>query len=151
MPIGIWQHRAADRLCLCAPAILCASLWPIASLADGALAVGMPADVAKQAIAIGHAVNYASKAEAEAIALEACRGTQGAPQSTRDLCKVISSFRGECLSVAIDPEEGTPGVGWSVAPTRSAAQNDALARCRYTAGDRWRYCQVAVTRCDGQP
>jgi hypothetical protein len=151
MPFGALDQRGSCRRASL-PALALAALWPMAAAAEGALAVGMPADVAKQAIAIGHAVNYATRAEAEAVALEACRRTEGAPQSTRDLCKVISSFTGECFAIALDPEEATPGVGWEVAATRSAAQIGAMARCRYTAGARRQdFCQIAITRCDGQP
>jgi hypothetical protein len=59
--------------------------------ADAALAVGQPADVAKQGLAVGWAVNHASKEAAEKEALARCREFREAPQATREACRVVET------------------------------------------------------------
>lgn len=125
--------------------------WTLPALADGALAIGLPANVAQEGVAMGYAVNHKTRAEAEARALQECKQSPGAPESTRELCKVIQSFSSECVSIAMDPGDGTPGVGWAVTASRQTAETTAMARCLETAGpDRQQFCQTQVTRCDGQ-
>jgi hypothetical protein len=119
--------------------------------ADAALALGRPADVGKQGIAIGWAVDHGSRAAAEAEALARCRGFRDAPQSTRDLCRVVQTFAGSCLAVALDPESGTTGVGWGVHQDRDWAEDAALEACAEASSPRRRdACRVAVIRCDGR-
>jgi hypothetical protein len=119
--------------------------------AEAALAVGLPGDVAKQGLAMGWALNYPSKEKAQAEALKRCRNFQDAPQSTKDLCKIIESFRQRCLAVALDPENGTTGVGWAVAKDQKQAEGLAMDRCVDTSEKRRRdFCRVTLTRCDGK-
>jgi hypothetical protein len=119
--------------------------------ADAALALGRPADVTSQGIAIGWAVDYGSRAAAEAEALARCRGFRDAPQATRDLCRVVESFAGSCLALALDPEPGTTGVGWGVHKDRDWAEDAALEACAKASAPRRREaCRVAVVRCDGR-
>lgn len=119
--------------------------------ADAALAVGLPGDVAKQGLAMGWALNYPSKEKAQAEALKRCRNFQDAPQSTKDLCKIIESFRQRCLAVALDPEIGTTGVGWAVAKDQKQAEDLAMDRCIDTSEKKRRdFCRVTLTRCDGR-
>jgi Domain of unknown function (DUF4189) len=119
--------------------------------ADGALAVGLPADVARQGVAMGWAINFSSRQEAQAQAMKDCRNFKDAPEATRSLCKVVESFRGQCVAIALDPELGTPGVGWAVAGAQPAAEGAAMAACVASAGrDRQKNCEVAVAKCDGR-
>jgi hypothetical protein len=119
--------------------------------AEAALAVGQSADVAKQGVAVGWAVDYPSKAAAEAEALVRCRAFKDAPQGTRDLCRIVESVRDTCLAVALDPDRGTTGVGWGVHKKREWAEDAAMEKCAEAAGPRRRAsCQVALVRCDGQ-
>jgi hypothetical protein len=125
--------------------------WPQTSVAEGALAIGLPGDVANEGVAIGWVINSDSKGTAHERALRRCLDFTDAPADTRALCRVIKTFRGECLAIAIDPESGTPGVGWAVAISMPAAETDALAACARTAGAaRQQYCRVTVSGCDGQ-
>jgi hypothetical protein len=118
---------------------------------DGALAVGQPADVGRQGIAIGWAVEYGSKQAAEAEALARCRAFRDAPQSTRDLCRIVESVRDACLAVALDPDPGTIGVGWGVHPNKEWAEDTAMDKCAETSAPKRREsCRVAFTRCDGR-
>ena len=123
-------------------------LQPHAGNADGALAVGLPGDVAKQGVAIGYALNYNAKEAAQAEALKRCREFADAPQPTRDLCKIVENFRDRCMAIALDPETGTTGLGWAVAKKQDAAEELAMEKCADTAGKRRGFCRVTFTRCD---
>lgn len=120
--------------------------------ADGAIAVGLPQDVAKDGVAIGTSWNYANPDGANARAMQECLSFQDAPADTRKLCRIVQTFSRECVAVAIDPEAGTPGVGWSVAATQPTAEDTAILNCRNTAGpERQEHCKVTVSHCDGTP
>ena len=107
-------------------------LRPDTGNADAALAVGLPADVAKQGVAMGYALNYANKEEAQAEALKRCRAFRDAPQATRDICKIVENFRDRCMAIALDPDTGTTGLGWSVAKKQEHGRRDRHGRvCRH--------------------
>lgn len=126
------------------------ALWPTACLAEGALAVGDTGSIANDGIAMGWTVGYRTQEEAQRLALEQCRNFRDASQGARDRCAIVEEFRSACLSISLDPEAGTPGVGWAVAPTEQEAIDTALERCRQTAGaDRVQFCQTTMSRCDG--
>ena len=126
-----------------------AVLRPDMGRADAALAVGLPADVAKQGIAMGYALNHATKEAAQAEALKRCREFRDAPQSTRDLCKIVENFRDRCVAIALDPDIGTTGLGWAVAKKQEMAEEIAMEKCVDTAGKKRRdFCRVTFTRCD---
>lgn len=128
--------------------VFAAFLHPAIAKADGALAIGLPSDVARDGVAFGWAVRL-PRVDAERVALEQCRTAQGVPDSARSLCRVFETFSGSCLAVALDPEDGTPGFGWAVAPTKSAADAQAMGDCQRTAGPaRQAFCVVSVSDCD---
>ena len=124
-------------------------------IADGALAIGLPADVARSGFASGNGINAPNTDAARAQALEGCRGSVGASEDARKLCKVIATFHDQCFAIALDPADGTPGVGWAVAASQDAANARALAQCRKTAGaKREKFCIIPDDRgtsggCDG--
>ncbi len=119
--------------------------------ADSALAVGQPTDIAKQGLAMGWAFNYSSKETAQAEALKRCRGYRDAPQATRDLCKIVESFKDSCMAIALDPDFGTTGLGWNVQKNQEWAEDAAMDKCRETSEPkRKNFCRVTVTRCDGK-
>ena len=133
---------------LLAAAILVAALHPALARADGALAIGLPADVAGDGVAFGWAVRL-PRSEAERVALEQCRGVPGVSEETRALCRVVRSFADSCVAVALDPEDGTPGFGWAVAPSKSDAETQAMGDCRRSAGEtRQSFCAISVSDCD---
>jgi hypothetical protein len=134
---------------LLAIASIAAGLSPPESLAEGALAIGHPVDVAKDGFAFGLSYNYATQADAEANALRLCRNAK-ATKKSRSLCTVIENYSNRCMAVAIDPADGTPGVGWGGGDNLGEAESEALFECRSTAGpDRQGACQVSVSDCDG--
>jgi hypothetical protein len=119
--------------------------------ADAALAVSQVGDVARQGVAIGWAVDYASRQAAEKEALARCRAFPDAPQATREACRVVETFSDRCLAVALDPAAGTAGAGWGVHKNRDWAEDEALERCAEASTPKRREsCRVALVRCDGQ-
>ncbi|MGB6542367.1 MAG: DUF4189 domain-containing protein [Xanthobacteraceae bacterium] len=136
----------------------CHSLAP-PTIAEGALAVSLHADVAKIGWTYGRTFNKKNEEEARTAALEACRTTPDATNKPqlRQLCVVVGVFHDRCVAVAWDAAAGTPGVGWAISPTKQEAENQALANCREKAGaSRRDFCKVDMghgsapgTLCDG--
>jgi hypothetical protein len=140
---------------LVAAAILFTALPVTPSPADSALALGLPADVVHEGFASGFTLNAPNMDAARQSAIAGCQKSVGASEAARNLCKVVATFRNQCFAVAIDPADGTPGVGWSIAENQKMADAQAIAQCRTTAGaDRVQFCVVMEGRgtnrgCDG--
>lgn len=118
--------------------------------AEGALAIGMTADLRK-GFSVGWSADFQDVAEARADVLKRCRAQEAAPQEIRDLCRVFETFRDQCVSIALDPKDGETGTGWSVADTREIAEREALAACRNTASrNRQKECRILTGGCDGK-
>jgi hypothetical protein len=116
--------------------------------ADGALAVGSTADVAKDGIAVGTSINYKTADEARDAALRRCKDYKPAPKAAAQ-CRSVGTFRGECYAVSFDPKAGTPGAGWAIAATKDLAEERALENCKTTAGaDRQDFCRIEESKCD---
>ena len=117
---------------------------------DGALVLGIPPDIVSDGFSYGYRVNADSRRQARETAFRACRENKVAPESARSLCAVVADFRNECVAIAMDPKDGTPGYGFSVAPDRDIAEERALAFCRATAGkSRAEFCKIDAVACDG--
>lgn len=126
------------------------TIAPRPAAADGALAVGEPADVAAEGYAYGFAVNLASDAASTKAMRDCSAESPGVDPRAQRLCKIVQTFRDKCFAVAMDPKDATPGAGWAVADDKTTAGRNALARCMETAGeDRRSYCKVTHTDCDG--
>ena len=145
------RHYAAGAFVVLS--LLCGGvLGPSQSRADGALAVGLPADVVKGGFTYGYSNNNPDANHAEAKALDACRTTKDAAKDVnlRSLCKVIQDYSNQCVAVAMDPAAGTPGVGWAIANDLLSAERQALNKCMATAGPTRRAaCVVDHSSCDG--
>jgi len=154
---GRMRSYQSNRLCAAGAFLvlsLCCggALGPSQSMAAGALAVGLPPDVAKGGFTYGYSNNNEDANHAEAKALDACRTTKDAAKDVnlRSLCKVIQDYSNQCVAVAMDPAAGTPGVGWAVANELLAAERQALGKCMDTAGPgRRAACVVDHSSCDG--
>ena len=148
------RHRSIALSCIGLAGLTACGIAAMGSSrlrAEAALAVGLPGDVAKQGLAMGWALNYPTKEAAQAEALKRCRNFQDAPQSTKDLCKIAESFRHRCLAVALDPENGTTGLGWAVSKDQKQAEDRAIDSCADSSEKKRRdFCRVTVTRCDGR-
>ena len=128
---------------------VCAALAPIVAAAHGALAVGLPTTVEREGFAYGVAWDYENQAAASERALTRCRD-EDVPAKTH--CRVLKVFTRECVAVVMDPDPGTPGVGWAFGATREAAIADATRMCQETAGaPRRDYCKVSNAQCDSTP
>ena len=125
-------------------------LAPAAALADGAVVLGIPGDVAADGVSYGYRVNAPNRKEARDTAFEACRNNKVAPESARKLCTMVADFRNECVAIAMDPKNGTPGVGVAIAADRETAEDRAIGFCRATAGkSRQEFCKIDAVACDG--
>ena len=134
---------------LAAAVVMTAIVWPHAAAADGSLAIGLPADVAKSGFAAGFSYNAKTKEDAQKTALEYCKKA-AAPKATVALCKVIETFNNRCVALSLDPQVGTPGAGWGLGDDLRAAERAALAKCEATAGpSRRAACKVTQSNCDG--
>jgi Domain of unknown function (DUF4189) len=143
-------HAAEAALVVVALAAAGLLLASVPAAADGALAVGVPSDVAKDGFAYGRNVNSPTQEAARERALDLCRHAKNSSDAARGVCTVVMSFHRQCVAVAMDPAAGTPGVGWAVAPTREAAEQQAMNNCKATAGAaRRQYCATSDLMCDG--
>jgi len=129
---------------------------PLPAAAWGALAVGVPNNVAKDGFAYGINSNAPTEEVARATALSTCRGTEAnaqvhSPSSdpAKALCTVVTSFQHQCAVVAEDPAAGTPGIGWAVAASLDVATQQAMDNCKATAGaTRQQFCKRDAYNCD---
>lgn len=120
---------------------------PNASHATGAIAVGVPADVANDGAEFQVSFNFKTTAEAIERALSKCRA--GTSRATKQ-CKIMATFNNHCGAEAMDPKAGTPGFGWALAGSGQEAKDLAMANCRATAGpSRQGACEVVAIGCDG--
>jgi hypothetical protein len=127
---------------------------------EGAIAEGIAPGGVAQGYRISIRVNRPNADEARADALAGCRkgsenAVSGQPADegsarARARCEVVTTFSNKCAAAAFDPKDGTSGVGWATGDTQKQADQEALARCRSTAGDDRRdFCKVANRLCDG--
>jgi hypothetical protein len=128
-----------------------AMLWSKPGAAEGALAIGLPANVSKDGFAYAYHIGKEPTDEARRSALKTCREPSPVKSAAaRALCTVIASFHDQCVAVAEDPQAGTPGVGWAIADSLRQAESEALAKCEATAGPgRRAACKVDNSQCDG--
>jgi hypothetical protein len=125
-------------------------LRPHGAAADGALAIGITGDIAKDGYSIGINVNSKNAQDARDSALNWCK-THGAKQ-TEDKCQIVTTFRNQCAAEAQDPKPGTPGAGWALAPDKDTAEKMAMTTCLATAGKtRLDACKVVSSICDTSP
>ncbi len=135
---------------LAAVAVICsASLSASQTDAHSALAYGTHGTVAEGGLALGYSYNYSTKGEADSQALQQCLSYMDAPAETRAACKLVSSFDNQCLAVALDPNAGTEGFGWSVSSSLADAKAKAMRECRDTDGpEHADACQISGAQCD---
>jgi Domain of unknown function (DUF4189) len=141
----------SQRVLLAAAMLVGVMAWADLAVADGALAVGEPADVAAEGFAYGFALDQPTTEKANADAMRDCKTpTRGIDPRAQALCKVVQAFKNQCFAVAMDPKDATPGVGWAVEGDKESAARAALAKCVATAGaDRRDACGVTHSGCDG--
>jgi Domain of unknown function (DUF4189) len=127
---------------------LAAFFWPNAGKAEGALAVAIAKEGAKEGFFFGLSASYRSSEEARAKALRMCRQAADGDELGNS-CKVIENFSSQCGAFALDPHDDSPGLGWSIAANIQTARSEALSRCREAAGpEAADACVVKDSRCD---
>ena len=137
-------------------AVFAASIAAASSAAFGygAIAIGEPDDVAKDGLAMGWSADIETQEKASEEALYWCGNVTEPPvkAETRALCKIVYTFRHECIAVAVDSKPHTPGWGWASGATKEAALADAMAHCQAKAGpERAQYCAAQINACDTSP
>jgi hypothetical protein len=131
-------------------AVFCfVAAWSHGAAAEGAMALGVTGNVAKDGYAIGINVNSSSEAEARDAALKYCQTHGSAVANAK--CQIFATFHDQCVAEAEDPKPGTPGAGWAVAADKAVAEKMAMTNCLATAGDRGSFCKVVTSVCDGKP
>lgn len=149
---GFGRNRLpASRVCATLMVFATSVLFPVAAArAEGAIAIGILDNDATKGYAAGWSSNRPTAADAEQLALENCRKQPNAPENVRATCRVVRNFVNQCVIVALDPKNGTPGAGWAVAETSELAIRDARRECDRTAGsDRQGQCTLTDGVCDG--
>ena len=114
--------------------------------AEGIIALGVPADVAADGVAIGVAVRMTLD-EAQKEAMSQCKLSE-ATDSTISLCAIAGTFTNRRVSVAYNPKDGTTGFGWAIADDKGAAEKQAMANCE-TADGALGLCVIGGSACDG--
>ena len=146
------RYRHAGLVVLTLLLVAVGALRAMPAGAAGAIAVALPPDVAKGGFSYGFANDKPDVNTASTRALELCQNTKDAANDPklRALCKVVQSYVNQCVAVFMDPEAGTPGVGWSVAADKRTAEAEAMRKCQDTAGaDRRAACVLSHSDCDG--
>lgn len=125
------------------PAMLLVSLAvPSPASSEGALAIGIPESGLREGFAFGWRIAAPSAASAETGAIEECRRQAQNFGVPVERCKIVASFRGQCVSVALDGNERW--AGWAVGKTREEAIASALKSC----GEGARNCKTFDADCD---
>jgi hypothetical protein len=122
-------------------------LYAQAGWGHGALAVGVPPSIVEDGIAVGFSWNAPDRDVAQVEAMKSCLNLTTASAKARALCKVVSTYRHRCFSVALDYRGGA-GWGWAVEASVLAAEGKALQLCKSTVQ---KICSIAFTQCDDTP
>jgi hypothetical protein len=132
----MFRHSIAARRSSVLILLMCGSaiLWSCAVKAEGALAIGIPKGGAVDGFAGGNALGAPDANKARDRALDGCKNSIGASDAAKSACGVVATFKGLCYAIALDPRDGTPGVGWSIGEDKAAAEEDAKTQCRHAAG-----------------
>jgi hypothetical protein len=142
---GPSMRDTAASLSLAVLGLLAVTMHSRPGTAEGALATTPTQDVARDGFYYGVSIDYASSEQAIRRALEECR-KRTSQQSSRpqpELCKIVLTFRGECIAIAMDPRDGSPGIGWAVEKTLGKAQANAMAKCQaLSRGDSGGVCRL---------
>ena len=138
---------------LAAALVVAAVGWSSSSLADGALAVGMPENNPSRGFSHSKFVDEPDAETATSKAMQNCRATRN--PKIGEACKLIGTFRDQCAAVAVngDVANGTAPViaaGWAIAPDSAAAASRAIAQCEIMRKGRQKTCAIeGRILCDG--
>jgi hypothetical protein len=88
------------------------ALWLMADdlcMAAGAVALGEPADIAKDGVAIFTQVNAANAKIAKERALAGCKALPNSSNTSKALCKIVGTFENQCGGAGVGPAKWDAG------------------------------------------
>ncbi len=103
-----------------------ALVWASASMAEGALAVGIPKGDPRNGFRWSLRVN---DPDAATEVMKVCR--QSKYPASAEACMLINTFSDQCGAVAAngDPNAPVTAAGWAIAPDSATATSRAIAMC----------------------
>jgi hypothetical protein len=124
-----------------------------AAFGYGAFAIGGSTADAQYGFAAGYSWNQPTQAMAETKAMEQCRSYPSeAPDKTNAKCAIVANYRHAWLVIAMDPDAGQTGFGYSINIDRSTAESNAMGQCRASSPDhRKSHCSIAGAKYDETP
>ena len=132
--------------------VACLTFAPNAD-AHGAFAIGGSTADTDHGFAAGYAWDQPTAQQAEAKAIAQCKAYPSeAPEHTNAKCAVVQSFSHAWLVIAMDPDRGQTGFGFSVNADKETAERNAMALCKSSSPDpRKSFCSIAASRHDQKP
>jgi Domain of unknown function (DUF4189) len=118
---------------------------PHIAMAEGALAVGITENL-REGSTYGFAYDMKTSEFARTVALRKCKGARSATARLKARCRVVASFKRQCVAVALAPK--APGFGWAIEPDLATAEERAIGACQREAGNKWGPCKVSESQCD---
>ena len=109
---------------------------------EGAFSVSIPEGGLRDGFAYGLANSYPTREIAEERSMAECRRQAQRFGVPPERCKLVSSYRKQCVSIAFDRTERW--AGWAIAPTAEQAAADAIKACLEGAKN----CVTSGTDCD---
>src|ERR1700684_4466164 len=123
------ERKMPYRMMIGATALTICLMMNGPCMAAGAVAVGQPADIAKDGDAIFTFTGGATSEIAKEKAMAGCKSMPGASDTSKSFCKIVATFENQCVAQALDPDDGTPGFGWAMASHSNMAKEQALSNC----------------------
>lgn len=109
---------------------------------EGAFSIAIPEGGLRDGFAYGLANSYSTREIAEERSLAECRRQAQRFDVPPERCKLVSSYRKQCVSIAFDRTERW--AGWAIAATAEQAAADAVKACAEGAKN----CVTSGTDCD---
>ena len=109
---------------------------------EGAFTISIPEGGLRDGFAYGLANNYPTREIAEERSMAECRRQAERFSVPPERCKLVSSYRKQCVSIAFDRKERW--AGWAIAATPEQAAADAIKACSENAKN----CETSGTDCD---
>ena len=121
--------------------------------AHGAFAIGGSTADSQYGFAAGYSWNHDSKEAAERKAIEQCKSYPSeAPDQTNAKCAIVANFSHQWLVIAMDPDAGQTGFGYSIGNDRDTAERNAMGQCKASSPEARRsFCAVAAAKFDEKP
>jgi Domain of unknown function (DUF4189) len=132
--------------------VACLAFAPNA-YAHGAFAIGGSTADTDYGFAAGYTWDQPTKQQAEAKAIERCKAYPSeAPEHTNAKCAVVQTYSHAWLVIAMDPDRGQTGFGYSVNVDKETAERNAMALCKSSSPNaRKSFCAIAAEQHDEKP